>query len=155
MWAYKVGSILLTTAMSAMLLLLIGCNNVFEQRRMAEQGVSKLQADWNRGECATIYDESDGYFRRNQLRDKWLGQCAELRNTLGTWNSFQVKNGVTWPIGSVGLVWVEGMAEFASGQHTVRVDFQLVNNSAKLFNLGFNLDGKLVQIPGWSGRLVD
>lgn len=71
-----------------------GCNNVSEQRRLAEQGVSKLQAAWNRGDCASIYDEGDGYFRRNQLRDKWLKQCAELRGQLGLWQGFHVTDGV-------------------------------------------------------------
>jgi hypothetical protein len=137
------------------MLLLVGCNNVFEQRRLAEQGVSKLQVAWNRGECASIYDEGDGYFRRNQLRDKWLRQCVELREHLGLWQSFQVRDGAVWPVGAVGIVWVEGTADFAGGQHTVRADFKLDNATAKLFHLQFELDGKLLQIPGYSGRLVD
>jgi len=155
MLACKVRSIFGITAMLPIIPLPIGCSDVSAQRHLAEHGVSKLQADWNHGECASIHDESDGYFRRNQLRDKWLGQCTELQNQLGTWKSFQIRNGVTWPVGSIGMVWVEGIAEFEDGQHIVRVDFQLDDNSAKLFHLQFNLGGKAVPIPGYSGRLAD
>jgi hypothetical protein len=139
----------------ALLYSLTGCNNVFEQRHLAEQGVSKLRGAWNRSEFAAIYDESDGDFRQNEPRDKWMGQCAELRKQLGFWQTFQVRNGVTWPFGRVGIVWVEGTAGFEAGQHTVRVDFKLRDQTAQLFNLQFNLDGKLLQIPGYYGRRVD
>jgi hypothetical protein len=137
------------------LLLFIGCNNVLKQRHLAEQGVSTLQAAWNRNDCASIYDESDGYFQRNQSRDKWLRTCTDLREQLGTWQSFRVRDGALWPFGSVGIVWVEGPADFAGGLHTLRADFALEDNTARLFNLQFDLNGKLIQIPGFSGRLVD
>jgi len=154
MWAGKPGSIL-GAAIGIAILPLIGCNNGTEQRRLAERGVSKLRAAWNRGDCASIYDEGDGYFRRNQLRENWLRQCAELREQLGLWQGFRVRNGAVWPIGAVGIVWVEGTADFETGQRTVRADFQLDNATSKLFDLQVDLNGKLLQIPGYSGRLVD
>ncbi len=142
--------------MTAGLALLSGCNNTSQQRRLAEQGVAKLQSAWNREDCASIYDEGDGYFRRNQRRDEWLRRCAELRNDLGLWRGYQVADGVTWPIGKIGIVWVEGRADFANGPQTVRADFQLNKNTARLFHFQIKFaDGKLVQIPGFAGRLVD
>ncbi len=122
-------------AVGTTFLLSIGCNNVFKQRRLAEQSMSTLQAAWNRDDCASIYDESDGYFRRNQPRDKWLAKCADLRKQLGTWQNFRVRDGAVWPFGSVGIVWVEGSADFVGGPHKVRADFTLEDNDAKLFNL--------------------
>ncbi len=133
----------------------IGCNNVLKQRHSAEKGVANVQAAWNRNDCASIYDEGDGYFRRNQSREAWLRQCADLRAQLGTWQSFRVKEGNAWPFGSVGIVWVEGAAGFAGGTHTLRADFKLNDNTAQLFNLQIQLNGKLIQMPGFSGRLVN
>ena len=145
----KLRIILITTV------LLAACNNVMQQRHSVIAGVSRVQAAWNRGACGSVYDDGDGYFRRNQAREHWLTQCAELRQRLGAWKSFDTANGAVWPIGRVGIVWVQGPAVFENGQHTVRADFNLDNGTARLFELQFELDGRPVQIPGWSGRLVD
>jgi hypothetical protein len=149
----KLGSMGLIVATLAMLL--GACNNVEEQKRLAKEGISQLQAAWNRGECASIYDNADGYFRRNQPRNAWLEHCSGLREQLGAWQSFDRTQGNAWPIGKVGIIWIEGSGAFANGAHTVRADFVLDKDEAKLFHLQFVLDGKLLQIPGYAGRLVD
>jgi len=133
----------------------IACNNVHRQRRSAAEGVVRLQAAWNRGACEEIFDNADGYFRRNQVRDNRLRQCAELRQQLGSWHSFQVKQTVTWPVGPVGIVWASGTADFDHGTHPFRADFNMKSSTARLWNMRLELEDRVVQIPGFSGRLVD
>jgi hypothetical protein len=148
----KTSLILRIVSILLVVLSISGCNNVSRQRSMAIDGVKGLQRAFNNRDCGMIYDGGDVHFQTNQRREDWISKCDALRDRLGSWESFSAETNNSWPIGGIGVVWVQGPAMFASGRYSVRADWAVKGDQVELFNLQIEGGRERVDIPGFSGR---
>ena len=83
-----------------------------------------------------------------------MRQCDGLRKRLETWRGFDTESNNNWPVGEVGIVWVDGTASFDTGIYRMRMDWNLHNGRAQLFNLQVDtgVEQRIV-IPASSDRL--
>jgi hypothetical protein len=131
---------------------LTGCNDTTKQKTMAEAAAKRFQALYNSGSCQQLYDEASHYFHTHV---RWLRDCDQLRKRFGRWAEFNPASNNNWPIGQVGIVWVRGSAQFESGQAQVRLDWDLANDHAALFNVLIETGGEEVSVPGFTGDIRD
>jgi hypothetical protein len=132
---------------------LTGCNDTAQQKSLAVAAAQHFQEIYNSGSCEQLYDDASPYFKTHETRPRWLRDCAELRERFGAWNKFTPASNVTWPIGPVGIVWVRGPAQFSNGPAEVRLDWDLTNHRAALFDVLVEAGGQQVAIPGFSGEI--
>ena len=162
--------ILARTALMLLLLLPSGCSNHnrpllglnASQRTLVGRSVDQLREAFNRGNCQTIYDEADPVFRLAQLPPEWLAQCEHIRNTLGTWRSFDLQ--MHGKLGIPLTVIAGGPAVFATGDYQVKTTWHLNGGRAQLFSLLLNGGGQQIKIPptplqpsrvhSWSGLMA-
>ncbi len=131
---------------------LTGCNNVLRQRDQAIHAAERFRALYNNA-CQEIYDSASRNFRRHEMPGRWLRDCVELHQRLGYWRQFTPKTSNGWPIGEVGIVWIRGPARFDLGPADVRLDWDLADGHAALYNLLIEPGGEQISIPGFSGEV--
>jgi hypothetical protein len=132
---------------------LTGCNDTTKQKTMAEAAAKRFQTLYNSGSCQQLYDEASHYFQTHETRVRWLRDCDQLRKRFGRWAEFNPASNNNWPIGQVGIVWVRGSAQFENGQAQVRLDWDLANDHAALFNVLIETGGEEVSVPGFTGDI--
>jgi hypothetical protein len=133
--------------------ILPGCNNVFEQRKLAMEGTRRWQVLYNQGACEEIYRTASAYFQSHETRDRWKQDCQQLRSRLGALTEFQSESDVSWPIGGVGIVWVRGPARFEKGSGVARFDWSLEEDRPALNNILLNMASGELSIPGFMGEV--
>jgi hypothetical protein len=130
-----------------------GCNDTGAQKALSVAAATRFQALYNSGSCQQIYDGASHYFQSHETRPRWLRDCAELRGRFGTWSEFTPASNNAWPIGRVGIVWVRGSAKFSNGPAEVRLDWELTNGRAVLFNVLVEAGGQQISVPGFTGEI--
>ena len=149
-WGGRQSNGIIAVALTAML---IGCNDTHTQRMLATTASERFQSLYNTGSCEQIYDGASLYFRMHESRARWLRDCGELRSRLGSWIEFTPASNNSWPIGSVGIVWVRGPARFGKGTAEARLDWDVTNGRATLFNVLIERGSEQVSIPGFTGEV--
>jgi hypothetical protein len=141
------------TVVVVALTILLGCNNIFEQRKLALEGTRRWQISYNQGACDEIYQRASAYFQSHETLARWQQDCSELRSRLGSLTEFQSESHVSWPIGQVGIVWVKGPARFEKGSGEARFDWSLKDNQPTLNNILLNVASREISIPGFTGEI--
>src|SRR5450759_5454836 len=103
----------------------VGCNNTARQKELALKGIEALRDAYNRGSCSEIYESAAERFIHSQSRDGWMSACESVRRGSGQWLEFHSETYTTWPVGSVGIVVVEGTARFDRRECHLRTDWNL------------------------------
>lgn len=122
-------------------------------RKSLAAAVKHFQALYNSGSCRQLYDDASYYFQSHETRPRWLQDCAELRRRFGTWIDFTPASNNGWAIGQVGIVWIRGSARFLNAPAEVRLDWDLTNNRATLFDVLIEAGGEQIAIPGFTGEI--
>jgi hypothetical protein len=122
---------------------------------LAVAAAQQFQSLYNSGLCSQLYDEAGRYFQAHETRRRWLRDCDQLRKRFGFWSQFTPTSSAVWPVGQVGIVWVRGPARFESGPAEVRLDWDLTNDHAALFNVLIEAGGEQISVPGFTGELRD
>ena len=143
------GSLLLCALCIGML----GCNDTQKQRDMAIDATRQLQQQYNDRTCKQIYEDASSYFHRHEPLEQWLADCQEMRRRFGEWRDFTPEMSNDYPFGRVGVVWVSGPARFDTGTVRMRVDWDLAQGRAALFNVQIEHNNERSSIPGFSGRV--
>jgi hypothetical protein len=137
----------------ALAIILIGCNDTGRQKSLAEAAAKRFQALYNSGSCQQLYDDASQYFQTHETRVRWLQDCDQLRKRLGRWAEFSPLENNSWPIGQVGIVWIQGPAQFETGSAQVRLDWDLANDHAALSNILIETAGGQISVPGFTGEI--
>lgn len=127
-----------------------GCNDTGEQRQLALESVRAWGELYNRRSWDVMHQQADERFRRNLSVEEWKRTCDDLFEALGRFQGFERRGGNSWPAGPVGIVWLDGHAQFAKKRVLLRVDWQMSGQTAKLWNLEFRFDGKVLSYPGFN-----
>ena len=135
--------------------ILTGCNDTSKQRSLAVAAAQHFQSLYNSGLCSQMYDDAGRYFQAHETRRRWLRDCDQLRKRFGFWSQFTPTSSAVWPVGQVGIVWVRGPARFESGPAEVRLDWNLTNGHAALFNVLIEAGGEQISVPGFTGEFRD
>ena len=128
----------------------VGCNNTVRQKELALNGMEALRDAYNRGSCSEIYDSAGERFIRSQSREGWMSACEGVRRESGQWREFNSGMFTTWPVGSVGIVVVEGMARFDRKACHLRTDWSIERGRARLYNFLLKCDGREISLPGFN-----
>jgi hypothetical protein len=137
----------------ALAIILTGCNDTSRQRSLAEAAAKRFQALYNSGSCQQLYDDASQYFQTHETRVRWLQDCDQLQRRLGRWAEFSPHESNSWPIGQIGIVWIRGPAQFMAGPAQVRLDWDLANDHAALFNILIETGGGQISVPGFTGEI--
>jgi hypothetical protein len=133
--------------------LLTGCNDISKQKSLTVSAAERFQKLYNTDSCQQLYDEASHYFQSHETRPRWLRDCAELRTRFGPWSEFTPTSNNNWPFGKVGIVWVQGSAQFLNGTAEVRLDWDLTNDHPALSNFLIEAGGEQTSIPGFTGEI--
>jgi hypothetical protein len=150
---------------AATVLLWTGCGcgrdtpEAFEERPATEQqrvltanALNKLRVVFSAGACQSIYDNASQYFR-SQTEVDWLYQCNRLRQSLGAWQSFQIRSTTTYRAPEQ-FVLVEGSAIFAKASRQFGVTWLQDTGGARLYLLSLEENGQWKQIPPLTPGLI-
>jgi hypothetical protein len=137
----------------ALAIILTGCNDTSRQKTLAAAAAERFKALYNSGSCQQLYDDSSQYFQKHETRVRWLQDCDQLRKRLGRWAEFSPRENNSWPVGEVGIVWIRGPAQFEAGPAQVRLDWDLANDHAALFNVLIETGGGQIAVPGFTGEI--
>jgi hypothetical protein len=132
---------------------LVSCNNTSRQRSLAVSAAKRFQELYSSGSCGELYDETSQYLQKHETRDRWLRDCDEIRTRFGRLTEFTPESNSAWPIGQVGIVWVKGSAQFEKGIAQVRLDWDLANDRAALYNVLIEAEGEQISLPGFTGEI--
>lgn len=77
------------------------------------------------------------------------GKCEEI------YDSADIENHMQWFPNTDGSVWIEGTAKFERETCKFRTDWEVTQGAGRLFNIELKRPRGLVNVPGFSGRLVD
>jgi hypothetical protein len=118
------------------------------QRTLAVDAVNRLRDAFNTGSCQSIYQQATAFFRAEPLGE-WMGHCRELKETLGSWQSFSASTAVRCGGGpSEIIVCVGGAAGFAKDNTKVDVAWRLDDGRTQLMWITLMPShGARVQIP--------
>jgi len=58
--------------------MLSGCNDIAQQKHLAETAAQRFQSLYNGGSCEQLYDDASRYFQAHERRVRWLGDCDQL-----------------------------------------------------------------------------
>jgi len=133
--------------------ILSGCNDIAQQKHLAETAAQRFQGLYNSGSCERLYDDGSRYFQAHETRVRWLGDCDQLHKRFGRWAEFKSNENNSWPFGKVGIVWVKGPAQFENGRANVRLDWDLSNDQPALFNILIVVDNEEISVPGFTGEV--
>jgi hypothetical protein len=139
--------------LSALAIILIGCNDTRRQRSLAVAAAKQFQALYNSGSCQQLYDDASQYFQTHETRGRWLQDCDQLRKRLGRWAEFSPHENNEWPLGQVGIVWIRGPAQFDAGPAQVRLDWDVANDHAAIFNILIETGSGQISVPGFTGEI--
>ena len=143
----------------AMVLLLAGCGRGSEtltgdlgplgeeQGKLATDAVTRVREAFNAGACQSIYEGAAEFFRSRE-QGRWQSECERLRERLGQWQSFEVRETVRCGgTPTAVIVCVDGQGVFTTGTHRMEMAFQCERGQARLFWLGFEDSNQWRQIP--------
>jgi hypothetical protein len=118
------------------------------QRTLAADAVNRLRDAFNSGSCQFIYEQAGALFRAQPLGG-WMSQCRELRETLGSWQTFSASSARRCGGGpSEVVVCVRGTAGFVKGTKEVDVAWVLDNERTQLMWISLRQnEGTWVQMP--------
>lgn len=110
-------------------------------RAWAVDAVERMREAFNRGECASIYDEASEPFRRLEARQDWLTDCEQIRGTLGVWRSLRTRSASA----RQGFeAHVDGTAVSAGGECRLQTTWTLENGHVRLFSLCLQSGNRLM-----------
>lgn len=126
------------------------------ERMLAVDAVNRLRDAFNSGSCRSIYEQATTSFRA-QPPGGWMSQCRELRETLGSWQTFSATSAVRCGTGASGvIVCVGGAARFAKGIREVDVASLLDNGRTQLMWISLRENqGTWVQMPPQRDHHID
>ena len=132
------------------LCILAGCgeqplNAPTAREQPVARALDELRIAFNKGECASIFDNAHLAPRLLQPKQDWLIDCQRMRDGLGSWLSFDVSfhESLDAPL----TVTVAGHAVFENGVHRVSTAWQFENGSPRLFRLLIDTGSKKVILP--------
>ncbi|MBZ5626848.1 MAG: hypothetical protein LAQ69_50460 [Acidobacteriia bacterium] len=152
---FVIGSNLSLLTIFTLATALIGCNDTTKQRNLATTAARRFQTLYNSGSCEQLYTDASQYFRSHETSVRWSRDCVQLRTRFGRWSHFKPESNNSWPIGGVGIVWVRGPAQFENGEAEVRLDWDIANDHATLFNILIEAGGEQISVPGFTGEVRD
>jgi hypothetical protein len=127
------------------------------QRTLTVDAVNGLRDAFNSGACQSIYEQAAAHFRTQSLQE-WMSQCKDLKETLGSWQSFSAHLAERCGGGpSVVIVCAGGNARFAKRIAQVDVAWLLDKGRTQLMWISLKKgQGAWVVIPPWRGpRMFD
>ena len=113
--------------------------------------VENLRTSLNNGECQAIYDQADPSFRRAELHD-WLQQCEQVREKLGTWQSFDTRNAYTYELSGRQQVIADGSAMFAKGTGQALIQWRRSAGRVELEFISLHRGSDSVNLPDFNLR---
>jgi hypothetical protein len=130
---------------------LTGCKHAdregITEEEVATESISKLREAFNTGDCQSIYAEADSAFR-SQSEKNWIGQCARLRESLGTWESFR-RTAHEQESADPRFRLVIGEAVFTNG--TYHLEMLWTRKGGRLCYVQLGTDSNLITIPPVGG----
>lgn len=110
------------------------------ERTLAVDAVQQLRRDLNVGACQHIY-ESAAQFFRSQASEDWRGQCERLRDTLGTWLTFDASRAIGCTLqNNIRIILIEGLGDFQNGGRRLSALWIVGNGRAELGEMSVAID---------------
>lgn len=109
------------------------------QRTQAESAATRLREVFNTAACQPIYNAAAEYFRIGQDPREWSVECEQLKQQLGSWQSFEVTQTQRWLMPGM-VVSVRGSAGFERGKRQIDVAWLLTRTGPQLFWIAIQQD---------------
>lgn len=127
------------------------------QRALGERAVAEVRTNFKGGDChfeiegiprpyAELYSAGGGF---DPQSPQWAGQCRELREMLGDWQSFV---GLPSAACGSGCLRFSGPATFTKGAAKASVDVMLAGNTAWIWSVTITANADQWRFPAQSVR---
>jgi hypothetical protein len=148
-----IGSKVSTVTIFTLAIALVGCSDVFEQENLAVTAAKRFQTIYNNGSCEQLYTDASQYFRRHETSVRWSRDCVQLRTRFGRCTDFKPELTNVYPFGGIGIVYIQGPAQFEKSEAQLRLDWDITNSHATLNNILIEAKGEQIAIPGFTGEV--
>ena len=109
------------------------------ERTLTVDAVQQLRRDLNVGACQHIYDSGAQFFRFQTFED-WRAECEYLRDTLGTWLTFDASRAEGYAQNNIRIILMEGLGGFQNGGKRLSVSWIVGNGQVELREIRVALD---------------